>query len=355
MQANVFFTDLRSHGPDSNKVTKIKKLFDAAGFANAISKNDLTAVKVHFGERGNDAYVSPVFVRQVVDKIREAGGSPFLTDTNTLYKGERHNGVTHIGLAIEHGFCESVVNAPVVIADGIKSESFAEVEINKKHFKKVKIANAIVQADSMIVVSHFKGHDMAGFGGAIKNLAMGCAPFKGKRDQHAVRPYVTEKCIGCGICAEICPEHIIKIENKKAIIDVSKCVGCCECVTHCKVGGMDIQWETEIGPFTERIAEYALGSIKHLNNKKGFINFVMNITPSCDCFGWSDAPIANDIGILASTDPVALDKACYDLVVQQMDGKDKFKELRPHTVGNLQFEYGQQIGLGTTDYKLIKI
>ena len=191
MASEVYFADLRARNPEENTISKIQKLFDKAGFAELLGEGDLTAIKIHFGEYGNDGYINPVFVRQVVEKIRTAGAKPFVTDTNTLYSGSRHNAVDHLTTAIEHGFDYSVVRAPLIISDGLKSQNAADIDIEQKHFKSVKIGSDIAAADSMIVMSHFKGHIVAGFGGAIKNLAMGCAPAAGKKDQHfSTSPHV---------------------------------------------------------------------------------------------------------------------------------------------------------------------
>ena len=285
MASDVYFANLRSRSVSKNKINKIQKLFDAANFKNLISEDDLTAIKVHFGERGNDAYVNPVFVRQVVDKVKQAGGKPFITDCNTLYVGGRHNAVDHIITAIEHGFDYAVVGAPVIISDGLVSQNSVDVEINQKRFKKANIAGDIVKSDSMIVISHFKGHELAGFGGAIKNIAMGCATSDGKRDQHSPRPFVIEgKCRGCGKCITICPEGAITINNKIAKINSELCIGCCECITLCDIRAIEIDFSTETVPFMERMTEYALGAVKNKQNKTGYINFLINITPDCDCF-----------------------------------------------------------------------
>jgi len=368
MASNVYFANLRARSVNDNKINKIKRLFEAAGLGDLISENDLTAIKLHFGERGSDGFINPVFVRQIVDKIKHAGGKPFVTDTNTLYYGERHNAVDHMITAIEHGFNYAVIGAPIIISDGIKSHNITEVEINRKHFSKVKIASDIVNADSMIVMSHFKGHELAGFGGAVKNLAMGCAPAKGKRDQHSPRPFVlVENCRACSRCVKICPAKAIKIESKNARIDKNHCIGCCECLSICPFRVIEIDWTTEIVPFMERMTEYAFGAATTKQNKIGYINFLMNITPDCDCLPFSDSAIVPDIGILASKDPIAIDKASYDLVNKQIgfdnstlscnheSGYDKFKGMRNYTEGFVQIEYGEKIGLGSTDYNLIEI
>ena len=374
--SDVFFASLRARGPRENKISKIAALFAKAGFDARVPKDALTAVKVHVGERGNDTFMNPVFVRKVVDCIKAAGGKPFITDSNTLYKGSRHNAVDHIATAMEHGFGYATVGAPFIVADGLRSTSYELVSINKKHFKTVKIASAIVAAQSMIVLSHFKGHELAGFGGAIKNLAMGCTPSQGKCDQHASRFMVDEeRCIGCGQCIASCPEDAIsfapgklsKDGRKIAVIDKAKCIGCGECLTVCKPKAVNIDWATEIAPFNERMAEYALGAVTGKEKHTGYINFLLNITPDCDCVPWSDSPLVPDIGILASSDPVALDSACFDLVNRAAGhehsqlkcghaaGEDKFRGTWKHTCGEVQLDHAEAIGLGTREYTLIEI
>lgn len=368
----VYFAGLRARKAKESKARKVAALFDAAGFGALADKGALTAVKLHFGERGNDGFISPVLVRPVVDKLKAAGALPFLTDTNTLYLGSRHNAASHLQTALEHGFSFATVNAPLIIADGLRGGSFSEVAIEGKHFRRVKVADAIVEAHSMIVMSHFKGHELAGFGGSIKNLAMGCAPYRGKRDQHASRLSVNgDLCIACGMCMANCPEKAVswheQEEKKHAVIDKDICIGCGECLTVCEPKAVTIDWATEIGPFNERMAEYALGAVIGKPRRVGFFNFLLNITPDCDCVPWSDAPLVPDIGILACTDPVALDKASFDLVNgrpgfshshlerNHEPGQDKFTGTWPHTRGEVQLSHAESIGLGSTRYRLVEI
>ena len=370
--AKVYFVSLRARGPKENKITKIGSLFAKAGFDARIPKDGLTAVKVHVGERGNDTFLNPVFVRKVVECVKAAGGKPFITDSNTLYKGSRHNAVDHMITAIEHGFGYATVGAPFIVADGLRSTSYEEVKIGKKHFKSVKIAASIAAAQSMIVLSHFKGHEMAGFGGAIKNLAMGCTPSQGKCDQHASKFFVTEdKCIHCGACIASCPQDAIayvkREKSKVASINKDKCIGCGECMTVCKPKAISINWKTELAPFNERMAEYALGAVAGKEKHVGYINFLLNITPDCDCVPWSDSPIVPDIGILASTDPVALDSACLDLVTKAVahehsqlqcchgSGEEKFTGLWKYTCGDVQLTHAENIGLGSRKYELVEL
>ncbi len=367
MVSKVYFADVHAHSNSTGLLPKVKKLYDATGYGKIIEEDDIVAVKLHFGEKGNTSFVHPVFVRQVVDKIREKGGKPFLTDTNTLYNGARANAVDHIETAIQNGFAYAVVNAPIIIADGIYSKNSVEVEISRKHFQKVKIAKEIETSKKMIVISHFKGHESAGFGGAIKNLAMGCAPAAGKQQQHSVlNPKVGKACVGCKTCLKWCPTGAISMEDGKAFID-EKCFGCGECISMCPIRAIAPQWKTESIEFLERLTEYAYGAVKNKQDKVLFINFLMNITPLCDCVGFSGSYIVPDIGILASTDPVAIDAASFDLVNAQLGninsdlkcnyekGADKFLGLHKHVDGSLQLKYGEEIGLGSKSYELIKI
>jgi uncharacterized protein len=368
MKSKVWFASLRARSNDESTEVKVRRLFEVAGFSSCLHKRDRTAVKLHFGEQGNDSYISPVYVRQVVEKIKEAGALPFVTDTNTLYLGSRTNAVDHITTAIHHGFDYAVIGAPVIIADGLCGKNVAHVAIDKKHFKEVSIAGDIVAADSMIVMTHFKGHEVAGFGGALKNLAMGCAPPEGKRAQHQAKPFsLSDLCIGCGKCVAVCPKSAIMLVGKKSVINRNLCIGCFECMTVCPSHAIDIDWETEIPLFTERLIEYAYGAVQGKGGKVGYISFLTRITPDCDCVPWSDASIVPDIGILASTDPVAIDAAACDLVNQQQGyaesfltvhhhpGEDKFSGMRPNTDGPRQLRYAEELGMGTRDYELVQL
>lgn len=367
MVSKVYFTDFRSKSAQDNKVNKVKNLFDAANLQKFIAEDDLIAVKLHFGEEGNDSYINPVLVRQVVDKVTAKGAKPFLTDTNTLYYGSRHNSQDHIKTAILHGFDYSVVGAPLIIADGLRGNNWANVQIKQKHFENVKIAGDIINSDGMIVLSHFKGHEMAGFGGAIKNLAMGCAAAPGKIEQHQCsKPVIIEGCTSCGRCADSCPVSAFEISKAGAAINYEKCIGCNNCLEACPDGLIKLNWST-MEEFIERMTEYALGAVKNKTEKTGYMNFLMNITPECDCLPYSDSPIVPDIGIMVSKDPVALDAACYDIVNEQYGlensmlkhnhqrGKDKFQGLWKNVDGHRQIQYGQEIGLGSSKYDLIDI
>jgi len=369
MAAKVFFADMRASHRE-NLLDKVEKLFDRSGMAELISPRDLVAFKVHFGERGNTGYIRPQFIRRLVNKVKSLGGKPFLTDANTLYVGSRANAVDHLQTAVENGFAYAVVDAPLIIADGLTGREYIGVEVNLKHFKEVKIGSAIVHADALLVVSHFKGHELTGFGGALKNIGMGSGSRGGKQMMHSdVLPQVNEeKCLGCARCTRWCPGEAIALvpETKKAKINQEKCIGCGECTITCPVQAIEINWKTEPDAIQEKIVEFAAGVLKNKAGKAGYITFLNNFSPECDCAGWTDAPVVRDIGILASLDPVALDQACADLVNREQvlagsrladrpDTGDKFRALWPQAHWERQLAYGEEIGLGTRQYELIKI
>lgn len=351
-----------------NTESKIQALCTAAFLETMVSEGDLTAVKVHFGERGNDAFVSALHVAGIVHQVKNAGAKPFLTDTNTLYLGGRRNAIDHIETALSHGFCYPVTECPIIIADGLRGTNAKEVEVYGKHFDSVKIAADIVAADSMVVVSHFKGHEVAGFGGVLKNLGMGCAAGEGKREQHTTRTFLKkDTCITCGACINACPEFCISLGGKEIVIDLEHCIGCLMCMNTCPKHAIDIDWKDDGTVFVERIIEYAAGAVANKTGKAFYINFLTNITPHCDCTPWNDIPIVPDIGILASRDPVALDKACYDQVNNaegifgsllpdhHHEGEEKFTRVWPGTQPELQFTYAEEMGLGQAEYRLKEI
>ena len=372
MPSQVFFMDLRASVKEPN-IKKFQQLLVAVDLKSIIQrkkKRPLMAVKLHFGEKGNTAYIRPNFVRWVVDALWENGGRPFLTDANTVYVGTRSEAVSHLTTAIENGFAYAVVKAPLVIADGLTGKAEVEVPIKKKHFQSVFLAEAMVEAEGMVVMTHFKLHEMAGFGGALKNLAMGGASRRGKLAQHSnISPKITEKkCTGCGDCVAHCAQEAISInpETEKAVIDPAKCVGCGECILVCPYGNIQIQWNESIPVFLEKLAEYAYGVMHSKKDRAVFLSFVTQVSPACDCYGHNDVPIVGDIGILASRDPVAIDQAGADLVNQARGlegsalkemgpGTDKFKDIYPQVDWPLKLAYAEKLGLGSRTYELVKI
>ena len=369
MTVDVFFMDLEATSKE-NLPQKLSRLVKTAGIENILNENDLTAVKIHFGEQGNTSYIRPVFIRKIIQTIREYKASPFLTDANTLYAGTRSNCISHIHTAIENGFSySSMDNTPIIIADGLRGKSETKVKIDQKNCKHVYIGSEIIDADALISVAHFKGHELSGFGGTLKNIGMGCASRRGKLDQHSnVSPKIKRKtCIGCGECEIHCPSGAICLEEKKAYIDKKKCIGCAECIVRCPTESVKIKWNQTVPVFLEKMMEYNLGVLKNKDKKAFFINFIIDISPKCDCLSYSESPIVNNVGVLASTDPVAIDQASADLVNQQKalpgtalkinlnPGEDKFKGLYPSVEWEHQLDYAQKIGLGTRKYNLVKL
>ncbi len=299
-------------------------------------------IKVHFGEKGNTTFIAAENYDGIIEYIKEQGSEPCYIETNVLYKGERMTRTSHINLALEHGFDQ----IPIVIADGDHGEDYVEVEIDKKNFKKCKIGKAFENYKSMVVVSHFKGHGVAGFGGAIKQLAMGCASRGGKLAQHdnEVPIIDTGKCVGCKACAAQCPVSAIEVDPL-AKIDVAKCVGCASCINACKFDAIGNDWDKSLkGSFNERLAEYAYAATVGKENL--YITMAFNITKLCDCEGHHMDTIAPDLGVFASLDPVAIDRAALDMVNRK---KMVFKK------GEYTLEYGKEIGLGDTEYELIEL
>jgi hypothetical protein len=348
---------------------KISALLCKAGIASIIQRNELIAVKVHFGEKGNTAFIRPIFLRDIINSINGLGGIPFLTDTNTLYRGERSEAVSHVAIALIHGFNFTAMAAPVIIADGLRGTDETSISIQAKHFNEVLIGSAITNADALVCVSHFKGHELSGFGGALKNLGMGCASRAGKMKQHTdISPVIERKdCTGCGRCMEQCPVQAIDCVKKKAAINAGICIGCAKCITVCPQGAVKISWDENNHLFQEKMVEYALGVVRNKKNKLLFINFLTDISPQCDCYGHADQSIVPDIGILASTDPVAIDQASADLVNRQQGSlnsalinnheahQDKFRGLYPSVDWEVQLDYAENLHIGTRRYKLIRV
>lgn len=361
----VWFAPVRTHKKQS-LVTRAGALLDRAGLSSAIAENDLVAVKLHFGEEGNTGFVHPVFVREVVKRVRAAGGKPFLTDSNTLYRGKRFNAVDHLECAIHNGFGFATVEAPIVIADGLDGRDAVEVPIEGfDHFESVRIGAAAVHADAMVVVTHVKGHEATGFGGALKNVGMGLGVRSAKQRMHAdFEPHPDpETCTACGRCCEWCPVGALAIgPDRVAAVDYELCYGCGECVAACPYGAIAINWKTEPAAIQEKIVEHVAGALAGKGGKVVYLSFVTNVTPDCDCWSFSDAPLVADIGVLASTDIVAIDRAAYDLVVAAhglpgtrgeglAGGDDKFTTVSGID-GTQAMAYAERMGLGSREYEL---
>ena len=369
-KSKVYYTNLRTK-PGTSLLKKLHNLITQAGIGDIDFENKFTAVKLHFGEPGNMAYIRPNYVATVVDHLNSLGAKTYLTDANTLYKGKRDNAVDHLKSATANGFNPLQVNCNVIIADGVKGTNFAAIPLEgAKYCPAPKIGQAIADCDVFISISHFKGHEQAGFGGALKNIGMGSASIAGKLELHSSsQPKInTKKCIGCRICEKNCNHGAISInEEKKAVIDYNKCVGCGQCVALCQFAGAVLaEWDTS-EVLNYKIAEYSKAILK--DRPHFHISLIMNVSPECDCWGHNDVAIVPDMGMMASFDPVALDQACADLVNRAPainagcynhhhcsdKHEDKFKVLHPDTDWEAGLRYAEEIGIGTRQYELIEV
>ncbi|MFA5143450.1 MAG: DUF362 domain-containing protein [Candidatus Omnitrophota bacterium] len=352
----VYFTKVIETDPVETVTAKLSELVDKSRIFDVLRKKDTTAVKMHFGEEGNTGHVRCEYAGLVCRKIIDSGAKPFLTDTNTLYRGRRTTSADHIKLALEHGFTKKACSADVVVPDDTKKENVSDVRIDGAFFKTVRVASIFLKADSIVGLAHFKGHIMTGFGGALKNIGMGCAAREGKLAQHSeATPIVNAaRCEGCMACVRACPADAIRPEGRRIIIDPAKCIGCATCIAACVRGAIDVDWESGGANIQEKMIEYAAAVLLKKKGKAAFINFATKITKECDCLAKDDPRIIPDIGIFASTDPVSADKACYDACINAA-GKDIFQAAHPARDGMKQLKYAQALGLGGLDYELIEL
>jgi uncharacterized Fe-S center protein len=280
------------------------RLYDAAGTFNCIEEGDLVAVKLHVGELGNPYYVQPFFIHDIVRRVKEAGGKPFLTDSNTYYEAQRHNAVDHMTTALTNGFNM----APFIVADGLNSENYRTV---KTHgiLNEIEVSGAIAEADAMIVVSHDKGHELAGFGGAIKNLGMGCTPRAGKLRQHRTIGIQidTSKCTGCGKCKDACPLDLPEIIEGKARNTSQECMRCPICIDACPMDAISYVDKQNLGRALASAAYGVLSTFKQ--GKVAYVSFAKDITQYCDCLPGPGEVMMKDVGIFASDSPVSVDAA----------------------------------------------
>lgn len=375
--SKVYFTDMRCK-IGTSLLEKMDKLMLAFGIEQINFTNAFVAIKIHFGEPGNLAFLRPNFAKTVADRVKKLGGMPFLTDANTLYVGRRNNALVHLDAAYENGFTPLSTGCQVIIADGLKGGDEVEVPINGGvQLKTAKIGRAIMDADILISLTHFKGHEMTGFGGAIKNIGMGSGSRAGKMAMHCNgKPNViAEKCVGCHTCAKYCNQSAIQFgADRKATIDHELCVGCGRCIATCNFHAITPSFDGSVDDVNLRMAEYTKAV---LDGRPHFhISVVNHVSPNCDCHGENDAAIIPDIGIFASFDPVALDKACIDAVnaapvipgtflsdsLAKQTGKpcschggDHIQIVHPSSNWRSQIEHAERIGLGTAAYELVTL
>ncbi len=369
MASKVYFADLRADVHE-NLQQKLTRLMKTAGMGDIDFQDKFVAIKLHFGEPGNLAFLRPNWARTVADFVKERGGKPFLTDCNTLYVGGRKNALDHMDSAMLNGFNPMTTGCQIIIGDGLKGSDEVEVPVvGGEYVKNAKIGRAVMDADVFISLTHFKGHEEAGFGGCLKNIGMGCGSRAGKMEQHnAGKPHVAQKhCIGCGQCRKICAHGAPIIENGKAHIDHDRCVGCGRCIAVCPKDAVRIDWDESTTNLNCKIAEYTKAVV---DGRPCFhISLVIDVSPNCDCHAENDMAIVPNVGMFASFDPVALDMACVDAVNAQAPLRgsaaddahakahvhDHFQRLHPDTNWRSCLEHGEKIGIGTRDYELIKI
>lgn len=369
-KATVYFTDCRTKLGGTSMVDKLKKLCIAAGIRNIQMDGKFVAIKLHFGELGNLAFLRPNYAKAVADLVKEQKGIPFLTDCNTLYPGSRKNALEHMDCANLNGFNTVTTGCQIIIGDGLRGTDDVEVPVkNGILLKTAMIGRAVMDADIVISLAHFKGHELTGFGGAIKNLGMGCGSRAGKMEQHSSgKVSVNEAlCRGCRRCARECGSNAISYENGKVRIDPALCKGCGRCIGACAFDAItNEQWDA--GDMLDRkMAEYAQAVCQ---DRPAFhINIATDISPNCDCHGDNDAPILPNLGFFASFDPVAVDQASVDAAQKAVPIRDSqlgdnlakpdwqhrhdhFLDSNPHVNWEETLIHAEKIGLGTRDYEL---
>lgn len=374
-KAKVYFTDFRTFPGGDGMPGKLQKLIRKAGIGDLDLENRFVAIKIHFGELGNISFLRPNYARAVVDVVKALGGKPFLTDCNTLYPGSRKNALEHLYCAWENGFTPLTVGCPILIGDGLKGTDDVEVPVQGgEYVQKAKIGRAVMDADVFISLTHFKGHELTGFGGTIKNIGMGCGSRAGKKDQHNNgKAYViTENCRGCRMCLRECANNGLSFDAaaKKMTVNSQNCVGCGRCVGACNFDAIDFEEPNAARMLNYRMAEYAKAVVD--GRPQFHISIIVDVSPNCDCHAENDAPILPNLGMFASLDPLALDQACADacLAAQPMpnsqlsdhlsdphfkDHHDNFVNSTPESEWESCLSHGEKIGLGTRSYELIKL
>ena len=372
--SKVYFTDFRAKLGEGLP-TKLKRLVETAGIAELDLDGKFVAIKMHFGELGNISYLRPNYAKAIVDTVKKLGGKPFLTDCNTMYPGSRKNALEHLECAWENGFTPLSVGCPILIGDGLKGTDDVEVPVEGgKYVKKAKIGRAVMDADVFISLNHFKGHEMTGFGGAIKNIGMGCGSRAGKTEQHSSgKPTIDEDlCRGCRRCQKECANGglVYDRETRKMTVDLDKCVGCGRCLGACNFDAIEFADNNAAKDLNYRMAEYAKAVV---DGRPHFhVSLIVDVSPNCDCHSENDAPILPNIGMFASFDPLALDKACADACLASkpmpnsqlsdnmskdgfVDMGDHFTNSTPESEWKSCLEHAERIGLGSLEYELVKM
>lgn len=365
-KSKVYYTNLRVK-PGDSLLMKLERLIRAAGIDTIDFAGKFTAIKIHFGEPGNLAYLRPNYAKAVADVVKSLGGKPFLTDCNTLYVGARKDALEHMESAYTNGFSPFSTGCHIIIADGLKGTDEVYVPVKGgEYVKEAKIGRAVMDADVFLTLSHFKGHECTGFGGALKNIGMGCGSRAGKMEMHSAgKPHVNQKlCIGCKKCAQICAHDAPEFKDLKAAINHDKCVGCGRCLGVCPKDAICPASDESNDILNCKIAEYTKAVIEDRPNFH--INLVVDVSPYCDCHAENDAAIVPDVGFFASFDPVALDVACADAVNAQPaisdsclgeapKEEDHFHAVSPSTNWESCMEHAVKLGIGNMEYELIQV
>lgn len=374
-KAKVYFTDFRTAAYGDGLPAKLKKLMRRAGVGTIDMEGKFVAIKMHFGELGNISYLRPNYAKAVADLVKEEGGKPFLTDCNTMYPGSRKNALEHLYCAWENGFTPMTVGCPVLIGDGLKgTDDVAVPVVGGEYVKEAKIGRAVMDADVFISLSHFKGHETTGFGGAIKNIGMGCGSRAGKAEQHSNgKPSIdAARCRGCRKCRRECANDglVFDSETGKMTVDLAHCVGCGRCLGACNFDAIEFREDDAVEVLNRRMAEYAKAVV---DGRPHFhVSLIVDVSPYCDCNGENDAPILPNIGMFASFDPLALDQACADacLAANPLPGSrlsdnmarqgfvdlgDHFRNTTPESDWESCLVHAEKIGLGTREYELITV
>lgn len=356
MKSKVYFYPVHDGITAQEQAVAMRTVYQAADTETVITSKDFVAIKLHVGEKKNTTHIRPEIIRELVQLVKSSGGLPFLTETATLYKGERENAVKHLLHAHLHGFGIDSVGAPFIMSDGLTGNSEYEVTIKGELHQAVKVAREVVSADSLLVVSHPTGHVAAGLGACLKNLGMGLASRMGKMRQHsAMMPeIIRDTCRYCQKCIQWCPQDAISEKNGKAFIETEKCVGCGECLAVCRFDAVRYDWGTESGFMQKSMAEHAFGVVSNKQGKCMFFNVMIDMTKDCDCYNVNQKKLIPDIGILASTDPVAIDMATLDLTARA-HGKTLAEMAYKHHDATIQIQHAAKIGMGSLEYDLITV
>jgi len=372
MASTVYFTDFNTH--NGSRLTKLAALIKAAGFYDIDFERQYAAIKIHFGEPGNLAFLRPNYAKVVADAVKSKGGKP-LTDCNTMYPGKRKNALEHLECAWENGFGPLSAGCPVIIGDGLKGTDDIGVPVAKgEYVKEARIGRAIMDADIFISLTHFKGHEMTGFGGTIKNIGMGCGSRTGKTEQHSGGKAHIKKalCRGCRRCLRECANNALEFDQaaNKMTVNTDNCVGCGRCLGSCNYDAIVFREDAAIAVLNRRMAEYSKAVVDGRPNFH--ISLVVDVSPYCDCHGENDAPILPNIGMFASFDPLALDQACVDACLKAkplaasvlgdnraaadfVERHDHFTNTSPDSEWKTCLEHAEKIGLGSREYELVVV